>query len=161
MKQKVITVKDQQYIVYQYSMDIGLEGFDIVLKTFGEPLVMFLGELIQNEKDITVTDILKKDINVSEIMKNLGVFIKNFNQGTTLQIVKYFLDRPDYIKHGGKDIDIQTVYANYGFPHVIELLVQVIIYQYADFLDYGTGKPQSKTSKIATQTRQAPIPLKV
>lgn len=127
---KTITVGKTSYLALPMPLEPALNAFDVLIQTYGEALIRYVLVAVKQQKGVAAPQ-AKEDFNQAVVRLQKGL-----REGDTLRVVRAILN-PEYIKHDGKNLDLNVVYAKRGFQHVFSLFLQVANLNYADFLVSG------------------------
>ena len=150
-RKKVVKINEVEYILYQFPMAKSAEGYEILARKLGGPLIdIFSGALLKLNEEMlqeNILIVLKKTLKKEDFL-SLKEVTNKIQPGEVNAFIDFFVNEPEYIKRKGKSINIKEVYEEHGFPHLWALAFEVIGFHYFDFLSQG-GKmpPSSKDNK--------------
>ena len=139
-RKKVIKLSGDEYIIYQFPLDISMLGFEKLTKALGGPFIDIISVFFINFKSSQTNEhilsAMQKNLS-KESFSSLRDMLINLKPGEMQEFVEFFIKRPDYVKRNGKGVNIIEIHELHGLKHLFELTFNVISFNYFDFLSPG------------------------
>lgn len=117
---------EESFFVLRMPLRKSCHVFDLVMKTYGKPLIGLISKLYYSRKGEG-----EGDLDYEDISAVLNVFANN-NPGMTISVFQEILD-PDYVKYKEKPLDLDEIHKNFGLKFIFSLTVKVLRFNYDDF----------------------------
>ena len=124
----------EKVILYQLPLEHACRVFDIISRHFGMTLLN-IGVKFSLRQGIKAKGADKVNIQftASELRSAVRDYTDKLELGDTYEIFKIVI-LPAYTKASGEDIKLEAFYRKHGFSGMLELLLQIIRYNFSDFL---------------------------